>query len=665
MEVAVTQFDGVSTIDTLPLAAGILVASARRDRSLAETTRFSIHTARLAPEASAAACGHVDVLACSTYVWNERYSLEIARRVRSERPGTFVLFGGPSVPRQPDRAARFLREHPYVDALAFGEGETLFGDVLAALIHAQPLTTLAGLALRATARPEGAMVMPARDRIRDFSGAGSPYLDGTFDALWNDGVGHGAAILETNRGCPFTCTFCDWGQAIGTPVREIPIERVRAELAWIANRSIRYLYIIDANYGIRRRDLEIVEEIGRLKAATGFPTYVFFHLTKNATARHLELVSVLRNAGIGTHLALSAQDFEPRVLRAVRRDNISLDRALTIRRLCHERDIPTFNELILGLPEQTYASFVESMEHAVTAYPLDTFNLYLARVLENAELGSPEQRAQYGIQTEHVRVASFHRGAQPFPGAEVEEVVVGTRTLSQDDWRHAFKFGYLLVAVHSLRLLDIPIQVARRILGISVRDFMMALLRRLESASRSSAFGRIDAVLERYAAAVLDGETMVLPAQGTGNHLWAVEDAVLIEAVRNRAFFSETRSFVTQAFDAMPGSLLAEAVRYQRLVTPCYDAAARRRAAIGFDFGTWRSCPSSDSGLAVAAEPTRLRWSLHPNLANSKDLCGFVVAYLDAIHSRKPTGHLTVERSDGPRFEQTRRRRGANHAPQR
>jgi hypothetical protein len=244
-------------------------------------------------------------------------------------------------------------------------------------------------------------------------------------------------------------------------------------------------------------------------------------------------------------------------------------------------------------------------------------------------------------------------------------VVVGTRTLPQDDWRHAFKFGYLLVAVHSLRLLDVPIQVARRILGIPVRDFMTALLRRLESAPRASAFGRIDAVLERYATAVLDGETMVLPAHGTGNHLWAVEDAVLIEAVRSRAFFSETRAFVKQDFNATPGSILAEAVRYQRLVTPCYDAAARRHTALGIDFATWRSHPSLDSAFDVPAERKRLGWSPDPELATSKDLCGFVIAYLDAIHSRKPTGHLTVEPSDRPRFEETRRRRRANHAAQR
>src|SRR5208283_646135 len=114
--------------------------------------------------------------------------------------------------------------------------------------------------------------------------------------------------------------FCDWGQAVANKVQELPLERVEGELAWIAEKKIPYLYIVDANYGIRRRDLEIIRELGRLKAQTGYPQYVFLHLTKNASERHLETVFALHETGIGTTLALSSQDFDHQVLLAVRRD---------------------------------------------------------------------------------------------------------------------------------------------------------------------------------------------------------------------------------------------------------------------------------------------------------------------------------------------------------
>jgi hypothetical protein len=116
MQVVVHQFDGVSTFQALPLAAGLLIASARRDPLLRSVADFQLRTARVDPEEAVPAAA--DVLAYSIYVWNERYTLEVARRARERHPQAFVVLGGPSVPRRPERAEAFLRDHPFVDALA-------------------------------------------------------------------------------------------------------------------------------------------------------------------------------------------------------------------------------------------------------------------------------------------------------------------------------------------------------------------------------------------------------------------------------------------------------------------------------------------------------------------------------------------------------------------
>src|SRR6185295_8461230 len=146
----------------------------------------------------------------------------------------------------------------------------------------------------------------AAPRLRDFASLGSPYLDGTFDALVEPtrpprpgDLPLRAAVVETNRGCPFTCTFCDWGQAVHTRVHELPLERVHAELEWIARHGLPYVYIADANFGIRRRDLGIVEHLGNLRRVHGAPAFCYFHLTKNATERNLATVASLHAAGVG------------------------------------------------------------------------------------------------------------------------------------------------------------------------------------------------------------------------------------------------------------------------------------------------------------------------------------------------------------------------------
>lgn len=635
MQVAVHQFDGVTTFQALPLAAGLLVASARRDARIANEAALAIHTARVDPDEAAQPA---DVLAYSTYVWNERYSLEVARRAKARTPGAFVVLGGPSVPRRPERAAAFLREHDFVDALVFGEGELAFREVLRALLDQLPLEEIPGLALRASARPEGALLTAPRARITDLAETGSPYLDGTFDALLGQGAGPGAAILETNRGCPFACTFCDWGQAINSKVHELPAERLHKELAFVARHRIPYLYIVDANFGIRRRDLGLIREIGRLKQAEGAPQYVFFHLTKNATERHLEVVLALREAGIGTHLALSAQDFEPRVLLAVKRENIDLDKALELRRICHERGIPTFNELILGLPEQTYDSFARSMVKAVTPWPRDAFQLYLARIIENAEMAAPEYRARFGIETRRVSIASFQRDGAATPVPELEEIVVATAAMPPDDFRRAFQFGFFLAAAHNLKLLDVVLQVAWRAARIDLRDFLEGLLARIASAPEGTAFARVQAVLDRYADAVEGGEAMVLPAAETGSHLWAVEDGVLIAALSDAAsFYAEVAAYARDGFGS---ELLEESVRFQRFVTPAFGDCAARRAEFAADFEAWRALEPAAEGPAVPQRQRELSWTPSPPLAAQQDLRGFILVYLAAVHARSPTGSV-------------------------
>src|SRR5712692_9307013 len=167
MEVLVHQFDGVSTLRALPLAAGLLVASARTDPRVQREAALAIRSGREEPGAAADVCSGADVLAYSTYVWNERYSLEVARRAKARNPGAFVVLGGPSVPRRPERAAAFLREHDFVDALVFGEGELTFRDLLRALLDQRALEDIPGLALRASQRPEGAVFTAPRPRITD------------------------------------------------------------------------------------------------------------------------------------------------------------------------------------------------------------------------------------------------------------------------------------------------------------------------------------------------------------------------------------------------------------------------------------------------------------------------------------------------------------------
>ena len=450
-----------------------------------------------------------DVVALSVYAWNIRYALAVAREAKERWPAARIVMGGPSVPRRRDAASAFLREQGSIDVLAFGEGEITFRELLRAMHRGQPLGGVDGIAFRESS---DVVFTAPRARMKNLGLSVSPYLDGTFETMIQvrDDF-RVSALVETNRGCPFACTFCDWGQAINDRVHELPLDRVLAELRWIADHGIPYIYIIDANFGIRARDQAIVDAICELKLETGMPRFVYFHLTKNAHHRNLRTVEALHAASIGCQVALSMQDFDPAVLRAIQRDNISLTKSLALRQGCAEKRLPTFNELLLGLPAQTFAGFKRSVIAALTPFPGDTFYLYLVRLLENAEMASPDQRLRFALETRRCRLVGSAEAADDV--AEDEEVVVGSASMSVDAWRRAYGFGYAVAACHNMLLLDVVERWVRQ-QGIGLGVWFDTLLVALASAPEGAVLARWRRELERFTSSILDGGPLLLAVDG-------------------------------------------------------------------------------------------------------------------------------------------------------
>ena len=588
MRVYVHQFAGIATIHVLPLAAGLLIASARRDPRLAEALDARIRVERLPPPDVVASYEAPDVLAFSMYTWNEQYTLAVGRLARRRHPEALTVVGGPSVPRSADAARAFLEAHSWIDALVLGEGEVTFREALVARLEGRALDGVAGLALRSRLGDPDPRT-PTRARLKDFSVTASPYLEGVFEPLLARlGERINSAVVETNRGCPFSCSFCDWGQATQSRVHELPMERVLGELEWIAARRIPFVYIIDANFGIRKRDVAIVEAIAALKRRTGYPAFCYFHLTKNAHVRNLQTVQILREAGIRCQMALSMQDFEPKVLKAIKRSNIKLERSLKLRDLCNAEGIPTFNELLLGLPEQTLASFKASVTKAMTPYRGDTFNLYLTRLLENAELSSAEQRARYGLETSRVTVVA-HMSAHDEHVAEFEEVVVATAAMPPPAWREAFRYGMMLSALYNLGALRLVLYNLQFVLGADIQAVLERLAAALGEAEEGSPLWPLSAWLDRHVEAVRGGVGMVLELPDTPGHRWSAEEGLLVLALQRRdAVLDALRDLIeaelgAQAVEVDPdwwGELFA----VQRLALPRPGEGEVREVELAFDW---------------------------------------------------------------------------------
>jgi hypothetical protein len=358
----------------------------------------------------------------SNYIWSSRGNFDVSAEVKRRSPGSIVIHGGPDTPKYPADTTRFFAEHPEIDIAVRGEGEATMAAVLDALSeveldgappHLSVLREVAGIAFR-----DGDEIVRTadRDRITDVDEIPSPYLNGLLDA-YGEAL-EGTAIIETNRGCPYGCTFCDWGSATLSRIRKFDLDRVFAELEWCAQRGVTRIWVADANFGIFERDVEIAEKVAALKEQYGCPTMFSTNYAKN-TVKHLKhIVKVMADAGILTQGLLSLQTMDDDTLATINRSNIKVEKYEDLAKEFRDAGLPLFVDLMLGLPGATMASFRTDLQECIDREV--SAKIFPTRMLVNSPMNNPEYRAANRIEIDVV------------PGSN-EPQVVATSTFTRAD----------------------------------------------------------------------------------------------------------------------------------------------------------------------------------------------------------------------------------------
>lgn len=206
--------------ESMPLAAGYLAATVQGDPELSERCRVEIlnYSGATSPWEMATRLldGDVpDVLCFSVLGWNVRQFGALAETFKQVNPNGVVVFGGNHVSHQ---AERTLRQWPEVDVIVNGEGELTLVDLLSRIADGGDLAEVEGISYR----DAGGVVRSTaeRARIENLDIIPSPILSGVLPLHDDTGAfRYDVALLETNRGCPYHCSFCYWGGAVGRPAR--------------------------------------------------------------------------------------------------------------------------------------------------------------------------------------------------------------------------------------------------------------------------------------------------------------------------------------------------------------------------------------------------------------------------------------------------------------
>jgi len=397
-----------------------------------------------------------DILGLSNYVWCHNVSIAMFRLLAERRPDALRVMGGPNFPHDFAQQKQFLLKRPVIDTYCFLDGEDSFVSFIEFVLRNGNLSkcrkalgyeSIPGcIHLDAAGEVHKGI---ASKRLKNLDEIPSPYLLGLLDQFFD---GRLYPMLQTNRGCPFQCTFCHDGSALVNKVNQFSVERVKAELQYVVEHvppNIKTLFVSDLNFGMYARDGEICDEIARLKQQYDYPWFIDTTTGKNSKRRVINNVEKLAGA-LG--VTMSVQSMTPEVLEHVKRDNMKLDDFFSVKPAIQSAGLHTNAEVILGLPGETIQGHIESID-ALLSLEMDHVLSYTLMMLNGTELNSPKERKRWGYKTKYrVIPRDFTQLANGENIVEIEEVVVESNTMSFKEYVHARKFVILVQVINNTGL---------------------------------------------------------------------------------------------------------------------------------------------------------------------------------------------------------------------
>lgn len=360
------------------------------------------------------------VFGFTNFFWNRNANLELARRIRTLLPRALIVFGGNDVTNQ---GLSLLANGSPVDVIVNGEGEHVFTNLLASYADVgADFHSVPGLSFR----DDGDEIVstPSQPRIDDLDTIPSPFLRRAFSPRAVSGSLD--ITYEFSRGCPFKCAFCHWGAAIGTKTRRFSRERIRGDLDFIISNAgpVARIWMADANFGMTDADVETAYLLADLVRKHKKRIFLVTNWAKNTTKRVIEAATVLYRHGIITGVTLSAQSLNDEVLKIADRKNIPFEYYRQLQDQFRSLGIPTYTELIFGMPGESYESFLDGVARVISAGGTPVIHPLI--LLNNTAYNDPVSRRQHGIKSRLMRYMGH--------GVSDADILIGHDKLRYEDW---------------------------------------------------------------------------------------------------------------------------------------------------------------------------------------------------------------------------------------
>ena len=388
-----------------------------------------------------------DILCLSAYVWNHCLISAVASKYKSIKPEVTIILGGPHQEHnQPD----FFLKNSHIDfcCQTDGYGEVFFNELLYQIETDKDWSKVPYLIHKG-----GRSFAPHNKRSfvwpRNIFKRNIQYIR----TASNNEIQN--IMYEMSRGCPYGCTYCEWGGGTSSKVSFKPTEYIKEDLELLIKEfKVKNIGITDANFGIMTRDIEIAQHIANLKNTYNYPKVVVLYGPTKKNKKNLYAIEeILASNVLVDEFKVSIQDLNPAV-------NINIDRTDTpwseqyesYKTLRDKHNIRIRLELMLGLPGTTIKDYYDTLDIMCDE---DSFgSRYVWHLLPTSPASDPAYMEKHGIKTVNINGVTSLSGLKSdrtsllYKAEYVEpfDIVVGANSYTTDEWVEMFIMDRIILS---------------------------------------------------------------------------------------------------------------------------------------------------------------------------------------------------------------------------
>jgi radical SAM superfamily enzyme YgiQ (UPF0313 family) len=338
------------------------------------------------------------------FIWNEYPLQKIIGSIRTSGFTGRIILGGPQV----SYLKQGLEPHyPGVDVFIRGYAE----DALAQLLLSPEKKPIIKGVHYAGEKDLGESAKVDLEQLP------SPYLNGFIKA-------QSFIRLETQRGCPFTCSFCQHRESDSSMQRrQLDKSRIMQEIEWITrHKIIQDVAVLDPTFNSGKNYMAVLHKFyeGKFSGKLALQSRA-----EMVTEEFLDAVEAINQHG-QVVLEFGLQSIHKNEQALVDRPT-NLSKVTSVLKEVSDRDISTEVSLIFGLPGQTLSSYISSLRYCVDL-KVPTVHAFPLMLLRGTPLYHAKERLQL-MESSHEKPHNIPRVQEKIPH------VISSPSFTYEEWK--------------------------------------------------------------------------------------------------------------------------------------------------------------------------------------------------------------------------------------